>query len=585
MQFTKSTLAQNVMKAAVLTAVLFLAFGAFASDFMPNTLKKPTVSFTGAPASAPDKSSFTVAATTNDGTTATITATGSCSISGDTVTMTKTSGTCAMTATWPATATYASAKATQKTIATIDWAESVIYPFGSQNDPDAESPSCNGTIMDTAGNIYGTSVNGLNEAQNEDGTFFELSPVEGGGWNETILYSFNRLSTGYNGYHPCGTITKDSKGHFYGTTISGGNLSVCLDSSGNTGCGTVYELSKNATTGAWTATGLYSFQGAGIEGSGTTDGYWPVAGVTLATSAATTLYGTTTCGGTGMIKNMGDLCGDLSGGGKNANGAGTVYKLVYTKPTGTNKGGWTETVLYNFEGNAGADSGADGWLPQSGLLLKSGNLYGTTVNGGAFHAGTSGAGVVYELQPTGTSWTESVLYSFCAQANCADGGNPVHGTPAMDTAGNLYGTASVGGSFGLVANSGVAWELVYSSTAQTYTEKVLYSFGTNPNDGFSPEWGIVPYKSGWYGVNNPCVGEFSCTGSSGGTAFELTYSATTGWQETILHQFTGNSTSSSDVYQPGVNQLIVDTKGNLFGMGEFGPEDGLNGGVFEISPK
>jgi hypothetical protein len=80
---------------------------------------QPTVSFTGAPASAVYQSTFTVKATTNDATTATITASGACSISGTTVTMTSGTGTCSLTATWPATTNYLAATASQSTTATL----------------------------------------------------------------------------------------------------------------------------------------------------------------------------------------------------------------------------------------------------------------------------------------------------------------------------------------------------------------------------------------------------------------------------------------------------------------------------------
>jgi hypothetical protein len=77
----------------------------------------PTVSFTGAPTTAPYQSTFPVTATTNAGVAATITATGSCTVSGTTVTISSGTGLCSLTATWPATDVYKSAKATQKTTA------------------------------------------------------------------------------------------------------------------------------------------------------------------------------------------------------------------------------------------------------------------------------------------------------------------------------------------------------------------------------------------------------------------------------------------------------------------------------------
>ena len=120
---------------AVMFIVLVLAASAFTSK--AEALLKPTVSFSGAPASAQNGSTFQVTAATNDGTTATITATGSCTVpSGSTggtvtVTITKNSATCSLKAAWPATSKYLAATATQKTTATLGYTESDIYYFGN----------------------------------------------------------------------------------------------------------------------------------------------------------------------------------------------------------------------------------------------------------------------------------------------------------------------------------------------------------------------------------------------------------------------------------------------------------------------
>ena len=566
MQCTKSTLAASIIKGAAMAVVALLALGAFAATPDVTKLKKPTVTFSGAPASAPDGFTFTVTATdeSESGKTATITATGSCTVppgstgGAVTVTMTKSTGSCTVKASWAADATYAAATATQKTTATIGYAESVIYPFYSQS-PDGITPSCNGMIMDKAGNIYGTTPGSAGTGTlSGGGAVFEVSPVEGGGWTEKVLFLFNPASTGFNGNYPCGALAFDSKGNLYGTTMGGGNLDACVGG-GVTGCGTVYELTPSET-GYWTPTLIYAFTG------GNTDGFWPRAGVTLGNATGTILYGTTGCGGTGVLLGEGGEC-EIDGGVPI--GAGTVYELAYTKPTKTNKGGWKDTVLLSFAGNESTTSGANvgGFSPLSGVLLKSGNLYGGTQSGGE-----GGGGVVYELEPGAGGWTENVLYNFCSQPNCGDGAGPMYGVPAMDSTGNLYGTGNYGG----VYDKGAIWELVYSAATKTYTEKVLYSLGTNPNDGMNPSWGIVPYKNGWYGTTG------GWNTSTCGTTFSLTYSANTGWQEKNLWQFGGQG----DVCQVGFNQLIVDTKGNLFGMGFSGPEpNSTSGGVFEISPK
>src|SRR5258708_16941105 len=142
---------------------------------------------------------------------------------------------------------------------------------------------------------------------------------------------------------------------------------------------------------AQTETVVYNFKGG-------SDGFTPQSQLT--SDGAGNFYGTTGFGGLG---------------------SGTVFEL---SPNGS--GGWNETVLYSFTG------GADGSVPYFSYVLfdSEGNLYGTTYWGGSY-----GYGAVFELSPEGTSWRETVLYSFTGGP---DDANPMNGL-IMDTAGNLYG--------------------------------------------------------------------------------------------------------------------------------------------------
>ena len=107
-------------------------------------------------------------------------------------------------------------------------------------------------------------------------------------------------------------------------------------------------------------------------------------------------------------------------------------------------GGWTETVLHSFN-----NDGTDGWYPQAGLIFDAaGNLYGTTARGGAY----TYYGTVFELSPNGSGgWTETVLHSF---GNGADGVFPFAGL-TFDAAGDLYGTTYLGGTY----DEGTVFEL------------------------------------------------------------------------------------------------------------------------------
>jgi uncharacterized repeat protein (TIGR03803 family) len=96
------------------------------------------------------------------------------------------------------------------------WAETVIYSF-----PGPVFGPVAGLAMDGAGNLYGANT----------GTVFELSPASGGGWNETTLYTFGGLDSG-DGSYPEGTLILDEVGNLYGTTTDGGS----------SGGGTVFEI-------------------------------------------------------------------------------------------------------------------------------------------------------------------------------------------------------------------------------------------------------------------------------------------------------------------------------------------------------
>jgi uncharacterized repeat protein (TIGR03803 family) len=184
----------------------------------------------------------------------------------------------------------------------------------------------------------------------------------------------------------------------------------------------------------------------------------------------------------------------------------------------------SEIVLYNF---ACPPKGAN---PQAGVIGdSSGNLYGTT-----YYGGTANAGVVYKVDTTGH---ETVLYSFTGGA---DGGWPNAGV-IRDSAGNLYGTASGGGT----AHFGVVYKV--DSTGH---ETVLYSFTGQP-DGAYPAAGVIRDSGGnLYGTTN-----------RGGTANAgAVYKLDAGGHETVLYSFTGGA----DGRDPS-GGVIRDSGGNLYG--------------------
>jgi len=296
--------------------------------------------------------------------------------------------------------------------------EKVVYSFG--NGSDAAHPF-DIPVFDTAGNLYGTTWEG---GPTNHGTVFELSPRSGGGWTETVLYNF--LGRPTDGGKPSGSLIFDGAGNIYGTTRNGGSPN-CQGA-----CGTVFKLTPG--NGTWTESVIYMFSGA-------KDGAYPYAGVIM--DASGKLYGMTQEGG--------------------AHNFGTVFELS------PSNGGWTENTLHSF-------NGTDGKTPVSGLTLDAaGNLYGTTEKGG-----DADLGVVFELSPSSGGWKETVLYAF---AGGADGREPYVGV-IFDTAGNLYGTTSSGGAGACAKGCGTVFEL--SPSGSGWTETVIYSFtglsGSVPND-------------------------------------------------------------------------------------------------------
>src|SRR5882672_4615435 len=344
-------------------------------------------------------------------------------------------------------------------------------------------------------------------------------------------------------------------------------------------CATMFKGSASAATEKV----LWSF-------TGTTDGSQPDAGLTPGPNGS--FYGSTFYGGT-------------------AN-QGVIYQLI------PSSSGWTETVLYNFQGgkNDGANpfgtlaldavgniygttaSGrrghgvahgpglgvvyelspsSGGWketiihffyhTPSSGLVMDSkGNLYGETGGGGASNAGT-----VFQMKPTSTGWIYQPIYEFAGATN-NDGDYPWGGV-IFDPKGNLYGVTIQGGT----AYIGSVFELKPQANGR-WTETQLYVF-QNTTDGVFPEASLVFDKAGnLYGTAST-GGDVSCAQGYGcGLVFELSKNNGS-WTKTTLYSFTG----SPDGHAP-MAPLIFDKAGNLYGTTSNGGSNNT-GALFELKPQ
>ena len=371
-------------------------------------------------------------------------------------------------------------------LATVAWAASaakLIYSFAGSGDGEYTDTEL---VMDSVGNLYGTSVQGGTYG---GGTVFQVTPAG----VHTVLYDF---TGGADGGEPYKGVTLDTQGNLYGTAVTGGGGSC------EGGCGVAFKLSNSG--GVWTQTVIHTFTG-GKDGSGP--------GSPVAIDKQGNVYGTTPTGGangmgvvyqlrpgatggwtlrvihtfTGgsdggggsasrlMIDAAGNLYGVCTVGG--ANGFGTVYKMSSVQ------GKWQFTTLYAFKDQP------DGALPYGGVISdKAGNLYGTT-----YYAGVHDLGTIYKLTHGKGAWTESVLYSF---KGGTDGASPISSLVA-DAAGNLYGTTSDGGAASCTC--GIIFKMTPGGNGK-WTESVVYRFPGTPQPGFAYNGMVADSTGSFYGA-------------------------------------------------------------------------------------
>jgi uncharacterized repeat protein (TIGR03803 family) len=226
------------------------------------------------------------------------------------------------------------------------WTESLLHVFNPlQQPPDGQFPESR-LIFDSKGDLFGTTFEGSGRA--ESGCVYELVPVTGSKWEESILQGF-QPGNNANGQFPSGDLVMDPSGDLLGTTSEGGDSVYSA--------GTVFELKA----GSWSEDVLFSFDTIA-------EGEKPEGGVIL--DAAGNLYGTTELGGHVGCPN-------------NYTGCGNVFRLSTSAKESTV-----------------ALSAKNGYHPVAGLALDAkGNLFGTARDGDDLKAcvGYGGCGTVFEV--------------------------------------------------------------------------------------------------------------------------------------------------------------------------------------------
>ena len=339
----------------------------------------------------------------------------------------------------------------------------VLYSFKGL--PDDGWGPLSGVVLDSSGNIYGTTYSGGNSTACPYGcgTIFKLDSAG----NETVLHSFNKT----DGRDVNAGVILDDAGTLYGATRAGGDFDY----------GTLFKFDPSGVL-----TTLLSFD--------LTNGSDPVGG--LLRDSKGTLYGTVETGnpceggevfqlssnndfeilhcfnGDGGFRPQSSLIRDSGGNlygttffGGAAN-EGTVFRVA--------KSGFT--VLHSFT------KGADAQIPAAGLVRDSqGNLYGTTQGSRGFMtcAQHGGCGTVFKLDASGN---ETVLHTFMGGV---DGAAPEAGLLRDAATGNLYGTTTRGGTF----NQGTVFVLGLAGQF-----KVLHSF-TGGSGGSDP-WSVLVRDAG-----------------------------------------------------------------------------------------
>ena len=357
------------------------------------------------------------------------------------------------------------------------FAEKVLYtfPYTGENGLHPQAK-----LVYRSGKLYGTTQQGgsslCTPTYDGCGVVFEVAE-SGSSANFRVLYAFKG---GEDVSTPVGNIVFDAAGNLYGVASGGGAHNL----------GGIFKLAPGAE-GDWTETIVHSFAGA--------DGQVPRAGLTI--DATGNLYGTAGSGGT--------------------YGWGLVFELSPGP-----HGGWTDSILYNFQGSP------DGAVPWGEVTFDSqGNIYGVTGAGG-----NNNSGSVYELVPNGSGgWNESVIGRF----KNAQIGYP-HSELLLASTGDIFGVGQGDGEggevFHLTQNNDGSW-----------TETTIFTFGAH--SGINPYGGLATDAEGNLYGTTPNGGFYDL-----GTVYRLSPGSGSAWTHTTIHSFAAEGRGDGEIPEGGLTE-------------------------------
>jgi uncharacterized repeat protein (TIGR03803 family) len=385
-------------------------------------------------------------------------------------------------------------------------------------------------------------------------------------YKENVLHSFTGGSDGGQST----AFVRDAEGNLYGATAFGGNMSG--NCSQLNGCGVVFELSAK---GKFRVLHTFDFSDGAVPNNLIYDGSGNLYGTAAGGNSACqnegcgVIFKLTTAGAFRLLYEFTGLSDGSNPNGLTMGGNGNLYGTTSGSESSYEEYGevfeFTTSgkldVLYSFNGTT------DGGLPVGVIQDSKGNLYGTTVGGGDTSCVLlkgSGCGVIYKLD---TSGKETVLYSFKGKSDGAFPASPL----VMDKAGNLYGTAPLGGyekGNCHLPDSPVGCGTVFEiDNAGGFS--VLVKFDSSDGNYPGP---LTEDTDGTIFGTTVSGGKGCCEG--GGVVYKLEAS---GKESVVYEDFNKNSDGQWPI------KVVKDGEGNLYGATVFGGASD-RGVIFELTP-